>query len=59
MGRLRLTVPVLSAALLAAISSGYADQLVKVVDHPIAGQRSLDDVRKRVIYAANRRGWMI
>jgi hypothetical protein len=52
---------VLGGFLLLAIPSANADQLVKVIDHPIVSSRSLslEDVKNRVQMAATRRGWTV
>jgi hypothetical protein len=51
----------LCGALFVATASAKAEQLVKVVDHPImsATTLSLEEVRRRVVLAATKRGWSI
>jgi len=59
--RIGLVASILCCALLLATPSANADQLVKVVDHPIVSARSLDleEIRRRVVLAASKRGWTI
>jgi hypothetical protein len=57
----RLFVLVLSGALIVAERSTRAEPLLKVVDHAIVSTTPLDmdEIRRRMVLAATRRGWAI
>jgi hypothetical protein len=56
-----LIVSVLGSSLLLAIPPANADQIIKVVDHPIIAPRllSLAEIKNRVYLAATKRGWSV
>jgi hypothetical protein len=58
---LGLAALILCCSLLLVTASANADQLVKVVDHPIMSAQSLnlEEIRRRVVLAASKRGWTI
>jgi hypothetical protein len=60
-GYIRLFILVLFGVLLVAKHAARAEPIVKVVDHAIVSTTALDidEIRRRVILAATRRGWAV
>ena len=57
--RIHWTLLILCGTLLAAAPPAYADKIANIANHPIAAKMSEQDLRKNIVLAATKRGWMV